>query len=70
MGQEKPGILLAGRPALRWMLDVFEPTRAVAGVVVAVLTEDVATWRRRSVSKFLSRPAYLQVLEANADVTG
>lgn len=47
MGRKKPGILLAGRPALCWALDVFESTRAIAGLVVAVPAEDVATWRRR-----------------------
>lgn len=47
MGRKKPGILLAGRPVLRWTLDVFEATRAVAGVVVAVPAEDVPAWRRR-----------------------
>lgn len=47
MGRKKLGILLAGRPVLRWTLDVFEATAAVRGVVVTVAPEDVAVWRRR-----------------------
>jgi len=47
MGQKKPGTHLAGRPVLRWTIAVFGATREVAGVVVAVPTEDVATWRWR-----------------------
>ncbi len=47
MGRKKPGILIAGQPVLRWTLDVFEATRGVAGVVVAVPAEDVGAWRRR-----------------------
>jgi 2-C-methyl-D-erythritol 4-phosphate cytidylyltransferase len=47
MGRKKPGIALAGRPVLRWTLDVFEAMPAVLGVVVVVSPEDVAAWRRR-----------------------
>jgi 2-C-methyl-D-erythritol 4-phosphate cytidylyltransferase len=47
MGRKKPGIALAGRPVLRWTLDVFAATPAVGGVVVVVPAEDVAVWRRR-----------------------
>jgi 2-C-methyl-D-erythritol 4-phosphate cytidylyltransferase len=47
MGRKKPGIVLAGRPVLRWTLDVFEATPAVEGIVVTVPAEDVAGWRRR-----------------------
>lgn len=47
MGRKKPGILLAGRPVLRWTLDVLEATPSVGAVVVAVPAEDVAAWRRR-----------------------
>jgi len=47
MGRKKQGLPLAGRPVLRWTLDVFEATAAVRGVVVAVPAEDVGVWRRR-----------------------
>lgn len=47
MGRKKSGIVVAGRPVLRWTLDVFQRTPGVAGIVVAVPAEDVATWRRR-----------------------
>jgi 2-C-methyl-D-erythritol 4-phosphate cytidylyltransferase len=47
MGRKKPGIVVGGRSVLAWTLDVFERTRAVQGVVVAVPAEDVAAWRRR-----------------------
>jgi 2-C-methyl-D-erythritol 4-phosphate cytidylyltransferase len=47
MGRKKQGLPLAGRPVLRWTLDVLARTPVVAGVVVAVPAEDVAAWRRR-----------------------
>lgn len=47
MGRKKAAIILAGRPVLRWTVDVLEATREVGGVVVAVPAEDVAAWRRR-----------------------
>jgi 2-C-methyl-D-erythritol 4-phosphate cytidylyltransferase len=31
MGQKKQDLLLAGRPVLRWTLDVFEPARSSRG---------------------------------------
>jgi 2-C-methyl-D-erythritol 4-phosphate cytidylyltransferase len=47
MGRKKQDIRVGARPVLRWTLDVFEAAREIAGVVVAVPPEDVATWRRR-----------------------
>ena len=47
MGQKKPGLLLAGRPVLRWTLDVLEATPVVEGIVVTVPAEDVADWEGR-----------------------
>jgi 2-C-methyl-D-erythritol 4-phosphate cytidylyltransferase len=47
MGRKKQDIRVGTRPVLRWTLDVFEATREVEGVVVAVPLEDVASWRRR-----------------------
>lgn len=47
MGRKKQGLVLGGRPVLRWTVDVLEATPAIAGVVVAVPAEDVAIWRRR-----------------------
>ena len=47
MGRKKQGLLLAGRPVLRWTLDVFEATSLVQGVVVAVPAEDVTAWEDR-----------------------
>lgn len=46
MGRKKPLMPLAGRPILRWTLDVFEATPVIAQVVVAVGVEDVEAWRR------------------------
>jgi 2-C-methyl-D-erythritol 4-phosphate cytidylyltransferase len=47
MGRKKPAIRLAGRPVLRWTLDVLAATAAVRGVVVVVPAEDLAAWRRQ-----------------------
>ncbi len=47
MGQKKQGLLLAGRPVLRWTLDVLEASPLVAGLVVAVPAEDVPAWEDR-----------------------
>jgi 2-C-methyl-D-erythritol 4-phosphate cytidylyltransferase len=47
MGRKKQDIRVGTRPVLRWTLDVFEATREVAGVVVAVPAEDVLLWRGR-----------------------
>jgi len=47
MGRKKQDIRVGARPVLRWTVDVFEATREVEGVVVAVPAEDVLLWRRR-----------------------
>jgi 2-C-methyl-D-erythritol 4-phosphate cytidylyltransferase len=47
MGRKKQDIALGGRSVLAWTLGVLEASPAVAGLVVAVPAEDVATWRRR-----------------------
>jgi 2-C-methyl-D-erythritol 4-phosphate cytidylyltransferase len=47
MGRKKQDIRVGARPVLRWTLDVFEASREVQGVVVAVPAEDVQVWRRR-----------------------
>lgn len=46
MGGKKQGLLLAGRPLLRWTVDVFEASPVIGGVVVAVPVEDLPVWRR------------------------
>ncbi len=47
MGRKKQGLPMGGRPVLRWTVQVFERTRGIRGVVVAVPAEDVLAWRRR-----------------------
>ncbi len=47
MGQKKQGLLLAGRPILRWTLDVLEATPVVEGIVVTVPAEDLVAWEGR-----------------------
>src|SRR5262249_52233349 len=47
MGQKKQGLLLAGRPVLRWTVEVLEAAPTVQGIVVMVPPEDVAEWESR-----------------------
>lgn len=46
MGRKKQEVRLGGWPVLRWTLEVFERSREIQGVVVAVPREDVSRWRR------------------------